>query len=110
MIKWLGNLVKDQLECENHEENVIVQLSTGGYCLNIDGMDVYNEIIQDEVQGDGFNISCVLDLMHQARNVSTSEHLGIFGDTTLDRHQVIMTFCQGYCLDLLVLLWRISGG
>ena len=91
--------MRDQLECENCEENGIVQLSMGGYCLNIDGTDIYNEITHDEVQGDGFNIGCILDLMHQARNISTSERPGIFGDTTLDRRQAIMTFATRLMVD-----------
>ena len=91
-IKWLRNLVKDQLEYENCEENVMVQPSAGGYYLNIEGTDIHYEITHSGAQGDVFNIDRVPDLMRQAENSNVNERPGIFKDTTLNRRQAVKTF------------------
>ena len=43
-IKWLRNLIEDQIEFEESSYVVIVQPSMKGYCLHIEGTDVYYEM------------------------------------------------------------------
>ena len=84
--------MRDQLEYEGSEESVRVQPSMGGYCLNIEETDIYYKVTHSEVQGDAFNIGRILGLMRHARDVNAGERSGIFRDTTLNRHQAMMTF------------------
>ena len=90
VLKWLRNLMDEQIGFENSSDVIIVQPSMKGYCLNIKGTDVYYEVTHAEVLGDMFNIRHILTLMRNAGKIDTDAWPNIFKDTGLNRQQSIM--------------------
>ena len=89
-IKWLRGLIDDQIGFEKSADVITVQPSMKGYCLHIEGTDVYYEVTHAEVLGDTFNIGRILGAMRDASGADATERSSLFEDTTLNRRQSIM--------------------
>jgi len=89
-IRWLRELINGQLRLEKSSEVIIVQPSLRGYCLHIEGTDVYYEVTHAEVLGDMFNVARILGLMREASGTDATVRSRLFSDTTLNRRQSIM--------------------
>ena len=77
-LKWLRCLISDQLSHEGAPEGVSVEPSFDGYCLKMEGTDVYYEITHAEVLGDALDIRRILRVMHEVVSTRVEDRSRIF--------------------------------
>jgi hypothetical protein len=89
-LKWIRNLFNDRLTLEDSSDEIIIQPSLDGYCINLEGTDVYYEVTHPEIFGTAVSASRILCLMRSIRDVPKSERPCIYNNTTLNRRQSVM--------------------
>ena len=90
-IKNLRDVLDSERQRMNIPKNTVkVWPALDGYCVHLEGTDIFYTIKHAEVLGDAFNPGRVLDQMLTMRDVPFEDRPQIFQDTTLNRRQGIM--------------------
>ena len=82
--------MQEQLSFESSDELISVWPALDGYCLHLDGTDVFYTIKHAEVLGDMFNPKRLLNQMRSVKLLSEEDRPSIFRDLALNRRQSIM--------------------
>jgi len=89
-LKWLKETLQGQILFESGNDSVSVWPALDGYCLHLDGTDVFYNIKHAEVLGDTFNPRRVLNQMQKMMSVDEANRPLIFRDSVLNRQQSIL--------------------
>ena len=69
---------------EPSEELISIWPSMSGYCIHLNGTDMFYDLKHVEVLGDTFNPGRVLNQMRMARSLKEGDRPTIFRDTSLN--------------------------
>jgi hypothetical protein len=89
-LRWLRDLMQEQAQFESSDEKVNVWPAMDGYCLHLDGTDVFYTLKHSESLGDQFNPRRVLNQMRAMKSIKEEDRPTIFHDSALNRRQSIM--------------------
>ena len=87
---WLQRTMAEQIQFESSTDSVNIWLALDGYCIHLDGTDIFYGLKHAEVLGDTLNPRRVLNQMRAATLVEKENRPTIFSDTTINRRQSVI--------------------